>query len=348
MRLGASKNLVGVDIQPGYVAAVEARPGHAAVNRAAVATLPPGVVRDGEVTDVDALAGVLRELFAEHKLPRHVRLGIANQKLVMRTLDLPPMDEAKQIASAVRFQAQEHIPMPLEQAVLEHHSLGVVETLEGPRLRVVLVAARRDMIELLLESARRAGLRPQGIDLSAFAMIRALHTGGETDPTLYVSVGGMTNLAVASATTCLFTRVVPIGSETMASQLAERRGLTMEHARSWLQHVGLLAALDDIDGEREIVVEARSILGDGVLRIAEEIRNSLEFHTGQAGSAAVGRAVLTGPAVSIPGFAEQLGQEVALPLQVGHPVEARPGGFGAAESGHLAIAAGLTVEEVAA
>ena len=75
---------------------------------------------------------MLRDLFPEHKLGRRVRLGVANQRIVMRTLDLPPMREAKEIASAVRFQAQEHIPMPLEQAVLEHQSLGVVETADGP------------------------------------------------------------------------------------------------------------------------------------------------------------------------------------------------------------------------
>ena len=94
-----------------------------------------------------------------HKLSRRVRLGVANQRIVMRTLDLPPLKGAKEISSAVRFQAPDHIPMPLDQAVLEHHSLGIVETPEGPRTRVVVVAARRDMIDRLLDATRKAGLR---------------------------------------------------------------------------------------------------------------------------------------------------------------------------------------------
>ncbi len=61
-------------------------------------------------------------MFAEHKLGKRVRLGVANQRIVMRTIDLPPLTDEKQIASAVQFQAQEHIPMPLDQAVLEHHT----------------------------------------------------------------------------------------------------------------------------------------------------------------------------------------------------------------------------------
>ena len=348
MRNTASKSIVGLDIEPGHVTAVEGRAGRVAVEHAAVAPLSPGVVRDGEVIDVETLADVLRQLFAEHKLPKRVRLGVANQRIVMRTLDLPPLPDAKQLASAVRFQAQDHIPMPLDQAVLEHHSLGIVETAEGPRTRVVLVAARRDMIDRLLEASRRAGLRPQGIDLSAFAMIRALHTPGAEDATLYISVGGLTNLAVAVGTNCVFTRVVAHGTESIAAELAERRGLILEHSHGWLKHVGLLMPIDDVDGDPEIVIEARNVLVDGMRRIVDDIRNTLDFYTMQEGAATVKRAVLTGAALSIPGFAEQFAEGLGVPMQVGVVAEARSGGFGGVDAGRLAVAAGLTVEELPA
>ena len=123
------KRVVGLDIEPGYVAAVLSS--RALRSSALRGPLAPGVVRDGEVVDVDTLADVLREMFAEHKLSKRVRLGVANQRIVMRTLDLPPLKDAKEIESAVRFQAQDHIPMPLDQAVLEHHAVGIVETPEG-------------------------------------------------------------------------------------------------------------------------------------------------------------------------------------------------------------------------
>jgi type IV pilus assembly protein PilM len=298
------------------------------------------------VVDVDTLAEVLRTLFAEHKFGHRVRLGVANQRIVMRTLDLPPLRDAKEIASAVRFQAQDQIPMPLEQAVLEHQSLGIVETPDGPRTRVVLVAARRDMIDGLLAATRNAGLRPEGIDLSAFAMIRALYRPGRAGATLYVSVGGMTNLAVAVGATCVFTRVVAHGTEAMAGELAERRALTLEHARGWLTHVGTLAPTDDIDGDHDIVAEARAVLGEGIRRIADEVRNSLDFYRVQPGASDVKDAILTGPAVSIPGFADQLGEQIELPVESGVVTEARPGALGGIDAGSLAIAAGLAVEDV--
>ncbi|HLY48151.1 MAG TPA: type IV pilus assembly protein PilM [Solirubrobacteraceae bacterium] len=344
----ANKTVVGLDIEPGYVAAVQTTGGRVAVERAAYAPLPPGVVRDGEVADVETLANVLRDMFAEHKLGKRVRLGVANQRIVMRTIDLPPLTDEKQISSAVQFQAQEHIPMPLEQAVLEHHTLGPVETSDGPRTRVVLVAARRDMIDRLLEAITRAGLRPQAIDLSAFAMIRALHRPEVAGTSVYVNVGGITNLAIAEATTCVFTRVIPYGIESVAGELAERRGLTLEHSHGWLKHVGMVSPVEDVEGDSEIVVEARSVLTEGVRRIGDEVRNSLDFHVMQEGSSAIERVVLTGPAIAIPGFAEHIGQQIGLTVEVGLVSEAKAGGFGGIDAGRLAVAAGLTVEEISA
>jgi type IV pilus assembly protein PilM len=347
MGRSTAKNVVGLDIQPGYVAAVQTRNG-VAVERAATAPLAPGVVRDGEIVDAETLSSVLRDLFAEHKLAKRVRLGVANQRIVMRTLDLPPLTGQKEIASAVRFQAQDHIPMPLDQAVLEYQSLGTVETAEGPRTRVVVVAARRDMIDRQLDVVKRAGLRPHGIDLSAFAMIRALHRADSSGSTVYVNVGGITNLAIAEGRTCVFTRVIPYGIESVAGELAERRGLTLDHAHGWLKHVGMVSPVEEIEGETEIVVEARTVLTEGVRRIGDEVRNSLDFHVMQEGSTPVERIVLTGPAIAIPGFADQIGQQIGLSVEVGLVSEGKAGAFGGIDGGRLAIAAGLAVDEVAA
>lgn len=342
------RTVVGLDIEPGFVAAAQVRAGDGlGIERAAGTPLAPGIVRDGEVADVDALAETLRELFREHKLGKRVRLGLANQRIVVRTLDLPPLTDAKQIAAAARFQAQDHIPMPLEQAVLAHQSLGVVDTADGPRTRVVLVAARHDVVERFNAAARQAGLRPVGIDLSAFAMIRALHDGG-SGARLYVSIGGMTNLALAEGTCCVFTRVVPGGVEALAAELAERRGLTLDHARQWLIHVGLVTPLEEVDGEATIIEEARSVLVDGVGRIADEVRNSLDFYRAQAGALAAERAIVTGPAVAIPGVCDELSRAIGLPVTAGIVPEARTGANGGIDPTRLAVAAGLAVEDAPA
>jgi type IV pilus assembly protein PilM len=252
-RSGSGSAAVGLDIQPGFVGAVQASVnGSILATRVAGLPLPADTVREGEVIDEGALSEVLRELFSGTRLSKRVRVGVANQRTVMRTLELPPVTDRKELAAAVRFQAQDQVPMPLSNAVLDFHPLGIVETPAGPRQHVVLVAAQRDMVEHLLAAVRGAGLTPVGIDLAAFAMIRSLYRPQpqpESDPesesepkpavrVVYLNVDGLTNLAIAEGTTCRFTRVVGGGIEGMAGELAERLGIALTDTRA------LLAAVD--------------------------------------------------------------------------------------------------------
>jgi type IV pilus assembly protein PilM len=264
-------DVVGLDIQPGLVAAVQARVnGSVLAERAAAVALAADTVRDGEVTDVSALSDALRELFANSGLGKRVRVGVANQRTVLRTLELPPVTDRKELATAVGFVAQDQVPMPLSNAVMDFHALGVIDTPAGPRQRVVLVAAQRDMVERLLAAVRGAGLRPEGIDLSAFAMIRSLYTpeAEGSGRVLYLNVDGLTNLAIAEGVVCRFTRVVGSGLEGMASEIAERRGIAITQARELLAAVDLTvseeAAPEHDPGAEQAVLEAEPGAGEQV------------------------------------------------------------------------------------
>jgi type IV pilus assembly protein PilM len=239
---GSGADVIGLDIQPGFVAAVQARVnGSVVAERAAALPLAADTVRDGEVADMDALSDVLRELFADSGLSKRVRVGVANQRTVLRTLELPPLTDHKELAAAVGFQAQDQVPMPLNNAVMDFHPLGIIDTPAGPRQRVVLVAAQRDMIERLINAVRAAGLTPEGVDLSAFALIRSLYRPDPdgTGRVLYLNVDGLTNLAIAEGTVCRFTRVVGSGLEGMAGDLAVRRGIAVADAHTLLAAVNL-------------------------------------------------------------------------------------------------------------
>jgi type IV pilus assembly protein PilM len=240
-------DLVGLDIQPGYVAAVQAHVnGSIAIKQAAAAPLAPDTIREGELLDEGALSETLRELFRGDRLGKRVRVGVANQRTVLRMLELPPTTDRKELAAAVRFQAEDQIPMPLSNAVLDFQSLGVIDTPNGQRQRVVVVAAQRDMVEKLLGAIRDAGLRPEGVDLSAFALIRSLY---RSEPeyegrVLYLNVGGLTNMAIAEGIVCRFTRVVGGGLEAMAAEIAERRGIPLVDARALLAAMDLRPAIE--------------------------------------------------------------------------------------------------------
>ena len=344
-RSSSQAAIVGLDLDPGHIAAAEVTVnGSVSLKRGAVAPLRPGILRDGEVADVPALAEALKSFFDEYGISKRVRLGIANQRIVVRTLDLPPLEDEKALAAAVRVQAPDHIPMPMDEAVLDWQSLGTVKTASGQdRTRVVVVAVRREMVEKIAGAAREAGLTVEGIDLSAFGMVRALAGRKAEGAVLYISVAGLTNVAVANPSGCLFTRAAAGGLDAMVHTLAERRGLTVEHARQWMQHVGLQTPLEDVEGDTDLVASARAALEEGVHQLADTIRNSLNFYRMQESAEPVETGVLTGPAVAITGFVEALSEQLRLPLEsavIGSQDEN-------ADLGRLTVAAGLAVEDIA-
>lgn len=403
----AGGNLVGLDIQPGYVTAVEAEVnGVVAVKRAMGMALPADTMREGEVIDEALLAEVLRELFAKSHLDRRVRIGLANQRTVVRTMELPPIDDRKELAAAVNFQAQDQIPMPLASAVLDFQTLGIVQTPAGRRQRVVVVAAQREMVQRLVGAVSAAGLRPEAVDLSAFAMIRALHrpqeasaeAGGKGDAnvpgargvdvegqpsggvgaggvdvagmasaatageqgsraprTLYLNVGGLTNLAIAEGVTCRFTRAVGGGLESMAGALAERRSVPLAEARASIAELDL--AKREQQGEQQgeqsandptaMSGEVRAVITSGLREIAGEVRNSLDFHRAQESGGGVDKVILSGAALEIKGFEGALEAELGFPVQRRTVARARGGELESVPAERLTVAAGLAVEEVA-
>jgi type IV pilus assembly protein PilM len=386
-----TRSVVGLDIEPGFLAAAEfTSSGSPALVRAATETLGPGLFHEGEVVDVDGLADRVRTFFRENDLPKRIRLGVASQKIALRVLELPVINNEQELEAAVRFQAQEELPMPLEQAVLDYHVLERVDNGEGGRMRVVVVGARRDSVEHLLAVARKAGLQPELVDLSAFAMIRALYVapgpaaedmasaqmaglpelgldgqpiagsdGAAVEPlpdvpevaTLYCYVGGLTNLAIGVGQSCVFNRVLQNGVESMAATLAERRGLTLDHSREWLRYVGLEREIDGLEGEREIIEEAREVLSSGTRRIADEIRLSIEYyHTTVPQAKRVEATVMAGPGIAIEGLASFFEQELGMPVQprsMGQ-VEVKPGALDGIEAAQLTVATGLALDEVPA
>jgi type IV pilus assembly protein PilM len=349
-----AKSVVGLDIETGSVAATEVRVnGTTEVVGGGVAPLAPGVVREGEVADPEALGLAIKELFAKEKLSRDVRLGIANQRVAVRSMRLPAIDNRDELETAIRFQAQDHIPMPLDQSVLDWQVVGHSTDEKGERkVDVVAVAARRDMIGQMLEALSVAGVRPIGIDHSAFGMIRALarevgspvgpgqfvsapsyeervaaHAGGaqavapenHAPAKLFCNLGDVTNLAVARGSSCLFTRIASFGIEGIAQKLAERRRLTVDHSRQWLVHVGLEHPVESIEGDPDHVSAARECLADGAARLADELRVSMDYYAAQEGAVPVEGVVVCGPGTRIPGMVERLQRSLGHAFNVARP-----------------------------
>ena len=180
---------------------------------AASVELPPGAVTDVGVAQPDQLSESLRELFSMGDFGRNVYLGLSVRHGVVRLLDMPLVENESERESAVRFQAAEAIAMPLEEAILDWAFVGQTVVPGGAsRMQVVLAAARRVPVLELVDAVNAAGLKPMGLELEPFALVRALGEPAQENEAarLYVHVGASNAiLAIAVGHTCMFTRSAP-------------------------------------------------------------------------------------------------------------------------------------------
>jgi len=272
-------SVVGLDIDGEYLAAAVVDNG--SIGRMASVDLPTGLTRDGEVSDGEGLSMALKEMFETYKLPKRVRLGVVNQQIVVRHLELPLIHDPAERDAAVRFQAADAIAMPLDEAVLDFVTVGAFETPEGAvRERVLVVAARLSMITALVESVKAAGLKPDGVDLTAFALVRMLGEGvasvdADHPARAICHLGGVTNLAVAVGDNCVFTRPLQTAWE------------------------------DD-----EAVASS----------VAEEIRLSLDFYSASPDSRSVESLILSGPGAEHESIRDAVAQRTGLEVAVAAPL----------------------------
>jgi type IV pilus assembly protein PilM len=348
-RGGHGRRVSGVvGLELGAVQAIAARgqlrDGRVVADQLAVRPLPDGLVRDGIVLDPEALAAELKEMFSEHGLPRRVRVGLATPRTILRVIDLPPLDESD-IKVALPLQAADRIPMPLDSAILDHQTIGLVDTPEGQRLQVIVVATERTGVEPLAEALRGAGLKVEGIDLSMFAVIRALSgvlTGPE--PVLYAQLGDLVNLAIAESGVCRFTRQAPQGLAHVLGRLVEQRGGTTQEA-----HALLLSAAADGPGEatRDDLSTVGAVLGRVAAEIGSELRAAAEFYGNQSG-AAVTRGVVTGALAPLRGFVDAVAENSGLDLVCGEVAVADDDVRAGVDPRVAPVALGLTVGRVGA
>ncbi|MDX6480134.1 MAG: type pilus assembly protein PilM [Gaiellaceae bacterium] len=350
---GKVDRVVGLKIGGSQIAAAcIANNGSAKLEQIARMPLAKGIVIGGELRDTEALADALRTFFETNDLPRKgVRLGVASSRIGVRCIELPAIDDEDQFLNAVRFRAQEALPIPLDEAVLDYRVLGEREEEGGHRLRrVLLVVAHRDLVERYLEACRLAGLTLSGIDLEAFALLRAIAPPSDRDQSALVAVSighERTTLAVSDGRACEFSRVLAWGGSELNAGLS--RALEMEESEvEPLKHSLSLDGTATPDGfTSEQCAAAVEVLHRGVDSLVRELVSSLTYYQSQPGSHAIGEIVLTGGGSELAGLPQELSRQLGVPVRVGDPFGRLDVGDSVdhTDIGSLAIAVGLGIED---
>jgi type IV pilus assembly protein PilM len=233
-----ARTRIGVDVGSTAVRVAEVAAGDIPVIvRAAQVPLRPGVVEAGEVRQPEAVAEALRELWSKSGVKsKQVHLGVGNQRVVVREVALPWLPE-KELRDTLGFQVQEFIPMPAEEAVLDFDPLGEMDQGGRRMVRILLVAAHKPMVNALVEAALAAKLDPQGVDLSPFAVTRAVGTGDSgldldsSGDEAIVDIGAqVTSICVHDRGVTRFVRMLPSGGRDITLAIASGLGVDDEVA----------------------------------------------------------------------------------------------------------------------
>ncbi|MHB8341535.1 MAG: type IV pilus assembly protein PilM [Mycobacteriales bacterium] len=317
----AARNVVGLDIGTSGVRAAEVSMGGGkeplTLHRFGQVGLPLGAVVNGEVIDIDAVAAALRQLWGSVKFStKKVVIGVANQKVVVRQVDLPWMAD-KELKKALPFQVADVIPMPLDQAVLDMHPIATLTGDGGAQTRrIMLVAAVRDMVSTTVAAVHKAGLEPVMVDLTPFAVLRAnagtAAGGWAGESEALVDVGAsVTNIVVHQSGVPRFVRILPLGGSDITGAVGERMGVGFDEAEMVKQGLSLSddpAAVPTHPAGRVLEAAANAWV--------EEVRGSLDYYLAQAGSPRLHRVVLSGGGARLGGLVRRL--SLATRLEVIH------------------------------
>ncbi|MEJ7568477.1 MAG: type IV pilus assembly protein PilM [Gaiellaceae bacterium] len=354
-RRPSKRELVGLKIGASQVAAARImNNGSANLLQLARGPLDRGVVVGGEVRDVPALAQALDSFFEEHKLPRRgIRLGLATNRIGVRAFDIDGIADERQLANAIRFRAHEAVSIPIDEAVLDYHIVN--ETLDDTGAvsrRILLAAAYRESIDRYVEAAQAAKIELYGIDLEAFALLRAVGamSSASDEPAravVAVSLGhDRSTLAISDGAICEFTRVLEWGGGKLETAIALELGVTSDEAFE----LKLAASLEP-DGVGETqdprMRAVRAAIGRELEKLARELVASLQFYQSQPSSLAISEILVSGGTSRLSGLPEELERLTRVAVRRVNPL-AQVRGAGDLQArddlASLTIAIGLGVE----
>jgi type IV pilus assembly protein PilM len=317
----AGRGAIGLDIGTSVVRAVELSFGRGGLTleRFGQVVLPEGAVRDGEVVDREPVVACLKQLWSatgfSHK---KVVMGVANQRVIVRQLDLPWMPR-EELRASLPFQVQDFLPMPTEQAVLDFFPLEERSQAGGGRtLHGLLVAAARDTVLANVNCAERAGLSVTAVDLTSFAILRALgkQTGVDVETEALIDVGArITNVIVHSSSVPRFVRILLMGGQDVTDAVAEGLGITIGEAEALKQQVS------GTDSEQEAAALHRAV-STTAQDFVEEIRGSLDYYAASNPGAPVQRILLSGGGSRLAGLIDRLAAATRLPVLAADPLTA--------------------------
>lgn len=327
---GRNKSSIGLDIGSGFVKVVEVD--HSGdqpeVTRVAMRPLLPDAIVEGEIMDYGLVSDAVMGLFQEIGLKgAQVVTAVGGHDVIIKKIEMDRMKESD-AREVIRWEAEQHVPFDIKSVELDFQILNPHD--DGLQMEVLLVAAKRELVDNKVGLLQDAGVNPIIIDVDAFALHNAFehnYPDSQDGIIALVNVGHeTTNVNILENGVPILTRDIPFGSRKIREDLQRERGLTAEQA-------------EDVVQARETVENLEQFVEASADEVAVGIERASAFLMAREDGESIGRIFLSGGGARIPGMVEALATRMNVETELVNPFErvpVRPGAAG-----------GISIEEAA-
>lgn len=312
---GRKKTSIGLDIGSGFVKVVEVDHSGAQpeVSRVAMRALAPDAIVEGEIMDYGLVSETVKGLFEDLGMKQaDVVTAIGGHDVIIKKIQMDRMKEAD-AREVIRWEAEQHVPFDIKSVELDFQILNPHD--DGMQMEVLLVAAKRELVDNKVGLLQDAGINPVVIDVDAFALHNAFeHNYPESREGIIalVNVGHeTTNVNILENGVPILTRDIPFGSRRIREDLQRERGLTAEQA-------------EDVVQARETVDDLERFVDASADEIAVGIERASAFLMTREDGETLGKIFLSGGGARVPGMVESLGRRMNVETRLVNPFERVP------------------------
>lgn len=314
MALFEKNELIGLDIGSHSIKAVELswRKKSPQLKHFGIIPLPPEAIVDGAFMDSASIVESIRSLVDGLKVrTKNVAVSISGHSVYIKSINVPTMSEA-QLEESIKWEAEQQIPFDIEDVNLDFQILD--EPMSPDQMPVLLVAAKKDMINDYTAVIEEAGLTPMIVDVDAFAIENAFNLNFESTPeevVALVNIGAsVMNINILKGGTSAFTRDISIGGRQITEEIQKRLKMTFEEAEA-------LKTKERDAGAQNAEIE--KIIQSTAEQLGTEVRRSLEFFAASSSVGEIRKIYLSGGCAKIQMLPGLIEERIGTPVEVFNP-----------------------------
>jgi type IV pilus assembly protein PilM len=312
---GRSKSSVGLDVGSGFVKVVEVDHGggQPEVTRVGIRPLAPDAIVEGEIMDYGVVSETIGGLFKDLGLKTpNVITSVGGHDVIIKKIEMDRMKESD-AREVIRWEAEQHVPFDIKSVELDFQILNPAD--EGLRMEVLLVAAKRELVDNKVGLLMDAGLSPSLIDVDAFALHNAFehnYPGALKGIVALVNIGHeTTNVNILEDGVPILTRDIPFGSRRLREEIQRERGLSAEQA-------------EDVVQGRDRFADLTGFVSSSADEVAVGIERASAFLMTRQSGEGVGQIYLSGGGSRIPGMVEAIGKRMNVETHLVNPFDRVP------------------------